>query len=372
MKLNVVSAVGDPLDRKTWSGTTYNVSNALREIDSLGDAFEANKIHPFAKIIYRLLYLFYNKTAKKSSLNILGWPLLRKFNAYCSFKQTQKSSSSHTLHFGTLSLPFNKKPKNQRHYLYTDGTWNLWSKYATDIKHVSKSKINRVNELEKTAYHQVDHIFSISHYVKEDIINNYGVSPDKISVVGTGTGIIQPFHGEKDYSNGKILFVAKGRFEDKGGDIVLKAFALASEKIPHLELSVVGQDEYMKSISHPNIKSYGFVSIEKLQTLFNEHSLFVMPALNEPWGLVYIEAMLCKMPIVGLKRNSFPELSGYDLFGEGLDCSDPQILANVIVGMFQNQEMMQMKGNAGQKYALENFTWLRTVNLIMEKIQSLN
>jgi hypothetical protein len=55
-------------------------------------------------------------------------------------------------------------------------------------------------------------------------MNYYGVSRDRISIVGGGWGPIEPFFGEKDYANGPILCVAKMRFEDKGGRLLIEAF----------------------------------------------------------------------------------------------------------------------------------------------------
>jgi glycosyltransferase involved in cell wall biosynthesis len=90
--------------------------------------------------------------------------------------------------------------------------------------------------------------------------------------------------------------------------------------------------------------------------------------LNEPWGLVYIEAMLCKMPIVGINRNSFPELSGYGRFGKGIEHPDPYELADVIVNLLSNPGMLQQLGEAGQAHALNKFTWQQTVDKMLDVI----
>ncbi|RZL69170.1 MAG: glycosyltransferase [Pedobacter sp.] len=192
---------------------------------------------------------------------------------------------------------------------------------------------------------------------------------EKITVVGTGTGIIKPFYEKKNYTKPKILFAAKGRFKDKGGDLVLKAFFKALETLPELELSIVGQNDYSDQISHPRIKTYGFVSIEELQQLFNSHSLFLMPALNEPWGLVYIEAMLCKMPIVGLNRNSFPELSKNGEYGAIISEPDSVALADSIIRLFEDPIQLEQIGIEAQKFALANFTWENTVNKILKVME---
>jgi glycosyltransferase involved in cell wall biosynthesis len=226
--------------------------------------------------------------------------------------------------------------------------------------------------LEKKAYQQFKHIFPLSEYVKKDLINHYEINPDKITVVGSGLGIIKPYFEKKDYQNNKILFTAKGRFKDKGGLLVLEAFKKAYDKNPNLQLTIVGQNDYNKKIDHPGIKTLGFVSIQILQELFNSHSLFLMPATNEPWGLVYLEALACKTPIMGLNRNAFPELSGHGKYGYILNNETPEELAGQLLKVMNSHEELKQKGEAGQKYCLENFSWENTTEKIIAKIQQLS
>jgi len=221
-------------------------------------------------------------------------------------------------------------------------------------------------------YRQVEHIFATSRYVRQDLMDHYGVPAGKVTVVGTGLGVIQPFHGAKDYANGKILFAAKGRFEDKGVPMVLAAFERARRRNPALQLTIVGQEPGSLGISGlPNVTVPGFVPIEDLQRLFETHSLFLMPARNEPWGLVYLEAMACRMPIVGLNRNAFPEFTDGGKYGFGLDEADPDTLARIMVEVFEQPARLERMGAAAQAWCLEQYTWEKTVGRIVETIETL-
>ena len=193
---------------------------------------------------------------------------------------------------------------------------------------------------------------------------------DDITVVGTGRGRLEAWHGDKDYGNHKILFAAKERFTDKGGHILLDAFRMAVAQNPKLELHVVGQESYKEIFAGvPNVHIYGFIPFEELQGLFNTSSLFVLPALNEPWGLVYLEALACKMPIVGLNRNSFPEFSQYGKFGFGVDNESPESLANVLIKAFEEPAKLKQMGEEGQAWCLANFGWDKMVDRIVNKIE---
>lgn len=368
-KISVICSMGHPRSPKTWSNTPNNIVQILEKNHFLGEVFESSKNNIFFKTLQLLLKVYYKVFFNKysSCLNHIS-KYQRILDGWSSIVYLNNSSNKNLLHFGTLGLPLTKVPENQNHYIYVDSTWNLWSKQATDLKLISDRDIEIINNLEIEAYSNVRHIFSISEYVKDNLIKEYGIPDDRITVVGTGTGIIKPYFGDKNYTNGKILFVAKGRFKDKGGDIVLNAFYKALESFPNLELSIVGQNDYSSKINHPNIKTYGFVTIDILQELFNSHSLFLMPALNEPWGLVYVEAMLCRMPIIGLNRNSFPELSGYGKYGFGIDSPNPDVLAEMIVDLMGKPEILEEKGSFAQDFAINKFSWEKTCDMIFDKI----
>ncbi|MCL0069463.1 glycosyltransferase family 4 protein [Dehalococcoidia bacterium] len=234
----------------------------------------------------------------------------------------------------------------------------------------SKRAVAIFDRLENRAYSQMNHIFPISNYVKENLINHYNVPSKNITVVGTGLGVIKPFEGEKDYSDRKILFVAKERFSDKGGELVIAAFRRALEVDSKLQLTIAGCKEGEKFATCPNVTSLGFIPLQSLQKLFDTHSLFVMPALNEPWGLVYLEAMACKMPIMGLNRNSFPELSGYGRYGFCIEDASPATLASALVEAFRNPERLKKMGEQAQAFCLAEFSWEKTVNRILEVIET--
>jgi glycosyltransferase involved in cell wall biosynthesis len=370
LKISVISALGNPRNPKTWSNTPNNITQELERIGILGEVFESSHnniifkgITLFARVYYRLIWL----KSKNSYLPFI-FKYKRILNGWSSIEFLKKSPIKKVLHFGTLSMPLTNVPDDQNHYLFIDGTWDLWCKQATDMKGFTSKNIADLNKLEIRAYRNAKHIFSISEYVKDNLISQYNISSDLITVVGTGTGIIKPFFGQKDYTNGKILFAAKGRFNDKGGDLVLEAFSKALKVYPNLKLSIVGQNDYSSEIEHSNIDTFGFVSMDELQELFNSHSLFLMPAINEPWGLVYIEAMLCRMPIVGLNINSFPELSGYGKYGFGIDTFNGNLLAELIIDLVSNPSSLESIGDNCQSFALSKFTWEKTVSKICTEI----
>lgn len=224
----------------------------------------------------------------------------------------------------------------------------------------------------RVGYHQFDHIFAIAEHAKTSLTEHYGVPADRISVVGTGRGIIKPFTGEKDYAKGGILFVAKERFEDKGGQLLLDAFRIARDQNPDLQLWLVGDPRLRETAGNDSrVQVFGFLPIEELQALFDRASLFAMPAPREPWGLVFLEALSCRTPILGLARGAIPEITQNGRFGFSVETASAEVIAQAILQAFSDPSRLVVMGKEGQHHVLERYTWEKVVDRILERIDQI-
>ena len=356
----IASSQGDPKNPKTWSGTP---SNIIRGMEDLG--VKVLGINSNLKKHQKLTYLLVHKLCGYRTDYRRG-RLSRTHSAKILQSQIKALGIKKILHTSTFDLPLPKPEPEVEHYLFCDSTWNLWSQYTTNIAQYTPKMRSLAEQLEQESYAQVKHFFSISEYIRENLINYYQIEPNRITVVGTGRGKIEPFMGNKDYQNGHILFVAKARFEDKGGPLLLEGFKKARQQNPSLKLVIVGQKEYEQLIgSVPGVSVTGFIPWEELQNLFHTAALFAMPSLNEPWGLVYLEALACKTPILGLNRNSLPEMTDKGKYGFLVDEPTPESIAEAMLQAFSHPDKLQEMGSDGQKYCLEKFSWEQVASKIV-------
>ncbi|MFT5516081.1 MAG: glycosyltransferase involved in cell wall biosynthesis [Rhodothermales bacterium] len=362
-KINLCS-MGDPEDRRTWSGTPRHLLNALRDRGRAGVSFDA-EISRFKKLLSSAL-----SAPRFGLFDYQRHPLRRRFVAARVARLTGLTESKATLHTGTFSLPFSQPQADQRHYLFCDATWHLWSRASSDMGKYGTRLLAAAEEDERRSYEQAAHIFPIAEYVRRDLIEHYGVPEDRVTAVGTGLGLIRPFEGPKDYSRKHVLFTAKGRFRDKGGTLAVEAFRLARLQDPEITLTVVGCEDGLALEPRPGLTLLGFVPAQDLQELFETHSLFLLPATNEPWGLVYLEAMACGMPIVGLNRNSFPEICDHGRLGWWPQFETPESLSQVLVQAFSDSSRLAEMGSQARHHCLDTYSWEKTVDRMLGVIDS--
>jgi glycosyltransferase involved in cell wall biosynthesis len=360
-KLAVTSAGGDPRSERTWSGTASNITRELEKLGVSVLTIDASLTKPL-----KMLALLAHK-AWGLGCDYKRGPAARFLASFIVRRCCQRAGISRVLHTGTLDLPLPGATRDFDRYLVCDAAWNGGTGY--DLSQYSPRSIRVFSSLERKSYSQIKHFFPIGEHVKTTLVDDYRVNKDAITTVGSGRGKIAPFHGKKDYAQGPILFAAKERFEEKGGALLVKAFQIARRKAPDLRLVMAGKAVTPVSVGIvPNITVAGHVPWDELQRLFETSALFAMPALWEPWGLVYLEALACKTPLLGLARYSLPELTQNGRFGFLVSQPDPEQIAAAILDARSDSTRLERMGSEGQVYCLENYSWEKVASKIHHHI----
>ena len=356
------ASIGDPRDAKTWSGTPRNLILALEEAGCCVTGLDLQ----LAPVVRRLLRVLSMGTGMGSD-----YMRMRATRRVVSARHRSKAGSHQptpTIHMGTLTIPVGSTRRSGgRHYIFVDSTFHLLSNNEfTRYDFLQKA---RFDDLERRSFHTAEHLFPISEYVREDLIGHYGVPPDRITVVGTGRGKITPYFGAKEYKDGSVLFVAKERFEEKGGRLLLDAFQKLTTVYPKVKLIMVCERKYqalVESVSNTVFKTS--LPWDELESLFHQAAIFAMPALHEPWGLVYLEALASRCAVLGLDRNALSEITGGGKYGFLVRHATPAEIANVLIHAFSDAEKLRSMAAAGQEHCLSAYSWARTAALIRQRL----
>jgi glycosyltransferase involved in cell wall biosynthesis len=251
-------------------------------------------------------------------------------------------------------------PPGKLFFIYTD-YMNLMSKALPDhgFPLDERNTLPKWNELERQILQAQDHIFVMGAHVKPAIVAHYGISKDKVTVVGAGPGLdldIERDEIQKDYRGRRILFVGKlpGK---KGLAVLMKAFCTVRAVFPDAELHVVTG----APVSGPGIVFHGRTSAAQLKALFYSASVFSLPAFKEPLGLVYLEAMLAKCACIGTSTGSMPEIIEEGVTGYLVTPGDDAALAERIIVLLSDPERIRSMGELGYRRAREYWNWDQVV-----------
>ena len=107
------------------------------------------------------------------------------------------------------------------------------------------------------------------------------------------------------------------------------------------------------------------MSWQELQQLYRDTTLLVQPMLNDPWGQVYLEAMVSRTPVMGLVRNGLPELVDGGRHGFLVDRADPKALAEAILCALSDPARLERMASTAQRYVLGTHSWDRVAERIL-------
>lgn len=364
----LVASRGDPRSPRTWSGTPANLCTAF---ERAGLKVIGVDIYPEAprwlEVPIKAASKVYYFNSNYARLGRVEGPW-RARRARAAIARAP--NARHVLHLHALDvLAVREADQTRQHSILLDTTWHIWRQFSAYINTVSERLAADADRAERRVLNAATHCFPLSEYVARDLIAHYGVPRERITVVGTGRGALMPYFGPKDYRNGMILFAAKERFADKGGYQLLEGFKLARTENPRLNLMIVGRPEYETEFTGiDGVAAHGHVSLDQLQALFNAASLFAMPAAFEPWGLVYLEALACRTPVLGLSTHAVPEITRDGRYGFCLREATPVAVATALLRAFDNPDRLAEMGHEGQEHCLDHFTWDKTAERIVNAL----
>ena len=252
------------------------------------------------------------------------------------------------------------------HYVYTDHTLRANFLYP-NVDYRSLLKPNRyLLHTEREIYERASLIFTYSKNIRDSLVSQYDISSTKVHVVGVGYGIASPTSVEpQKYQNKNILFVGVD-WKRKGGDLLIEAFKLVQKEIAEASLTIVGCHP---AIDLPNVHVAGRVSPASVCQFYERASLFCMPSHREPFGIVYLEAMVYQLPIVGLPIGALPELVSQGENGY-LTQSRPEALAERLIFLLQRPEVCQLMGEKGSHIVQKQYGWDKVSQRLAHHISS--
>ncbi|MHB8903488.1 MAG: glycosyltransferase family 4 protein, partial [Patescibacteria group bacterium] len=179
-------------------------------------------------------------------------------------------------------------------------------------------------------------IIAVSNFTKDDLVKQFKVRPDKISVTYEGVANLAKgrdslFVARLDSQETlefyhipqKFLLYVGNAYPHKNLDFLLNIFSKLHKARPELCLVMVGKNDYFYSkikdearrlnLWQPNNSNNpvifpGYVPDAQLEVLYREAALYIFPSLYEGFGLPPLEAMARSCPVLSSNRSSLPEI----------------------------------------------------------------
>ncbi|AMU97288.1 glycosyltransferase [Xanthomonas citri] len=236
---------------------------------------------------------------------------------------------------------------------------------------------------------RADVLLSISDYVRNDAIERLSVAPERVvNISSAASQIFRPIHVDSALRGrfahehgivGKYLMYSGAMDPRKNLEVLVAAYALlGQQKQERYQLVVTGAlDELERArlalvarrlkLSPDRIVCTGHVTDQSLVELYCGAELFVLPSLQEGFGLPLLEAMACGTAVIGARASSIPEVIGRDdaLF----DPTDPAAIAGAMRRVLEDTDFARSLRHHGPQRA-RAFSWACSASRALDAFEA--
>lgn len=249
---------------------------------------------------------------------------------------------------------------------------SVWGSDVFDFPYESRFKMKILQKNLKTAFRiastsyvmkkQTERIFKP---LKEIAITPFGVDCEKFKPL------------DLNKVNNKIVIGTVKRMAPKYGiSNLIKAFALVKSRTDkNIELILVGggkQEEELKNLAKKlSVDKYisfvGAVPHSDVPKWLNRFDIYCALSESESFGVAIIEASACGVPVVVSDAGGLLEVVVDNKTGYIVPRNNPEITAEKIEILVNNEKLRKKMGEAGRSFVLENYEWKENADM-MEKI----
>ena len=216
--------------------------------------------------------------------------------------------------------------------------------------------------------------------MKQVLVGNYGVSPEKIRVVYNGI----------DYKNEKIYPQALSSFKKMGYKVVLFLGRITLQKGPEyfvksaakvlkyntktlfvvagsgdMQMFMMGEAARLGIMN--SFIFTGFLRGAERDKIFQSADIFVMPSVSEPFGIVALEAAANKTPVLISKQAGVSEVFKNCLRSDFWDTDE---IANKILAVLAHKSLKTDLVNESTK-ELDNLSWSKSADRVLDVYKEL-
>lgn len=227
-------------------------------------------------------------------------------------------------------------------------------------------------ELERRSFERAAHICTRSRLVSDSIINEYGIRPERITVVGGGVNF-SPLPQPVTHDDGEaptVLFIGKDLYR-KGGDLLLRAFAESRKQVPGARLIFVTRDRIPSDLPRDGVEVIAPTwKRETIAQYYQRAHVLALPSRLETWGDVLLEAMVYGMPCIGVSGQAMEEIIVNEKTGMIVPPENVPALSAALTRLLCNPALRREWGRMARQRAEAEYTWDKVASRSAEAIQA--
>ncbi|MHB9033520.1 MAG: glycosyltransferase family 4 protein, partial [Anaerolineae bacterium] len=233
----------------------------------------------------------------------------------------------------------------------------------------------KVNDAEWRLAYEAWRIICCTEYMKRELVDYLQAPEDKIDIVPNGVDP-SPFRAldgldlsatraRYAFPEEKIVFFIGRLVAEKGAEVLIRSVPQILEQMPNVRVIIAGRGpefSHLEQLIHElrlqkNVTMAGFISDEERNKIFRVADCAVFPSLYEPFGIVALEAMAARVPVVVSEVGGLREVVQHAETGITIYPNNPDSCAWGILHTLMHPEWAVMRVENAYRKVLEVFNW---------------
>lgn len=213
----------------------------------------------------------------------------------------------------------------------------------------------------KSAIKKADAVIGVSNKVVRKI-KEYAGRNDNVFWILNG---FKPVGIESKKSSEHITILFAGNMvSSKGCDYLLQAFSILSKEFQNIRLILAGGGvllEQMKMIASElkisdKVNFKGTVNHETMLQLMADCDIFILPSVDEAFGVVYLEAMSFKKPVIGTEGEGITDIIEDGVNGLLVKPKNVDSIVQKLKVLIESSQLRKELGTKGFN-SIKDLTW---------------
>lgn len=227
-----------------------------------------------------------------------------------------------------------------------------------------------INEIEKNLALEADQVIACSRYMQKEISTLFGLRPDDINIIPNGVdpGLFISLPERPgtlmDQTASNVFFIGR-LVPEKGVKQLINCFPAVIKEIPKARLVIGGQGPEEKSLYklaekldlRESVQFTGFLRDKERNYVYHEASIAVFPSLYEPFGIVALEAMATKTPVIVGNVGGLADIVEHGETGLKVNPGNEEELSAAIVRLLKDKALAEYITNNGYEKVTSLYSW---------------
>jgi phosphatidyl-myo-inositol dimannoside synthase len=246
--------------------------------------------------------------------------------------------------------------------------------------------LNRLYARRRHRLSQADRIFAVSTATAAELCRVFDINPQRITVLPNGVDLTrfnqltpdEPLRTQLGLTGKRVLITVSRLVPRKGIDRMIEALPAIAAAIPDIQYLIIGDGDQREELRWlaatcgltDRITFAGEVPQEQVPRYLALAELFVMPnrrlanGEEDGFGLVFLEANACGLPVIGGRAGGVPEAVVHGETGLLVDGTSTSDVAAAVIRILTNRPLAACLAANGRERARRS-SWESRIEIFL-------